>query len=91
MDGAALKTQLMQSLAMGLKQLVDDRAETNSGYRYAELTGRMEAMRTMLDFLQEASLDPCANCQAVKDGSKKEPEVGENQPKPKRKKKGAEK
>lgn len=51
MDGQELRTQMMQSLVLGMKNIAEERKTTNSGPYYAELTGRLDAMRTILDYL----------------------------------------
>ena len=74
MDALELRQQLIESMVVGLKTMAKERAETNGGFRYAELVGRMDTMRTTIEFLQSADIGPCANCpkdSAAKQGPRK--------------------
>ena len=80
MDGLELRQQMMQSLALGLKNMAEERKATNSGYRYAELTGSIETMRTMLEFLINAEVGPSEGVGADK-APPGPPVDGESKPK----------
>jgi len=71
----AVTAQLVQSLSKSVAELAVARAEaaqTGAHLKYAELTGRIETMRTVIQFFQQA-------VQA-------EPATGETPPKPQPKK-----
>ena len=58
MDAAALRTEMLQSLAVGMKNLLEERKLTNSGPYYGELTGRLDSMRTIVDYLMNVDTTP---------------------------------
>lgn len=72
MDGLELRQTLMQALAAGMKTLAEER-KTASGSYHAELVGRMDAMRNILEFLVNAQVDPCPGADDNAKEAKEEP------------------
>lgn len=71
MDGLELRQTMIQTLVNSLKQSGEERKEADSGIRFAELTGRIEALRTLLDFLLNVQVDPCSGADdTAKEGPK---------------------
>ncbi len=64
MEAQEALTQLLGSLVNLMKELAKERKEAKDAY-YAELTGRIETMRTVVIFLQQ-SLQPNPAGQAEK-------------------------
>ncbi len=74
----AVTAQLVQSLSKSVAELAVARAEaaqTGAHLKYAELTGRIETMRTVIQFFQQAV-----------QAEQAEPATGENPPPAKTKK-----
>lgn len=75
MDAAV--TQLVQSLAKSVQELAAVRSEAadkNANLKYAELTGRIDTMRTVIAFFQQATQ---ANVPPAAPEAKPEPEATE--------------
>ena len=74
MDGLELRQTLMQSLALGMKTMAEERKTANGSY-HAELVGRMDTARSILEFLVNAQVDPCpgADDNAKQGEEKKDP------------------
>lgn len=70
--------QLTASLAQSLQQLAEKRNDCDSGVKYAELTGRMDTMTSIINFLQQSGqavvpapeAEPKATGKKVKRGKK---------------------
>ena len=60
MDGQELRADLMKSLVLGIKTIAEERKTTNGTPYYIELGGRMDAMRTILDYLMGVDTTPPA-------------------------------
>ena len=72
MDGLELRQTLMQALAAGMKALAEERKTANGSY-HAELVGRMDATRNVLEFLVNAQVDPCPGADDNAKQEKKDP------------------
>lgn len=60
MDGQELRAEMMKSLMLGIKNIAEERKTTNGTPYYIELGGRLDAMRTMLDYLMGVDTTPTA-------------------------------
>lgn len=83
MDAAI--AQLIQSLAKSAEELAVarvDAADKGAHLKYAELTGRIETMRTVISFFQQTA-------QAATPTPTPEPQTGENPPKAKKARKAS--
>lgn len=81
----AVTAQLVQSLAKSVTELSvarADAADKGAHLKYAELTGRIETMRTVINFFQQSA-------QAVTPAPTPEPQTGENPPKAKKARKAS--
>ncbi len=72
MDGLELRQTLMQAMATGMKQMAEERKTANGSY-HAELVGRMDATRNILEFLVNAQVDPCPGAADNAKAGQKEP------------------
>ena len=89
MDGLELRQTLMEALAAGLKALAEER-KTANGHYHAELVGRMDATRNILDFLVNAQVESCPGaekkgCEECGGECQGHPDSGGPEEKPKKK------
>ena len=83
MDDQELRTDMLKSLVIGMKNISDERKTTNGTPYFIELGGRLEAMRTMVDYLMglgdlpaEEQQEPKKGCDECKGECQGHPDSG---------------
>ncbi len=82
MDAQTILNTLAGSLAKSLQEVSEARNKSESGFTYAEFTGRMDTLRTILTFIQQQQNLQVAVAEAKQpDGTKVEAKAPKKTPK----------
>lgn len=68
MDSQELRNEMLRSLMLGMKNIAEERKTASGSPHFIELGGRLEAMRTMMDYLMGIGDLPVEEQQEPKKG-----------------------